>query len=85
MQGCSEGPRFHGSGSPRGTCSHRLPLNLKYSDAFVCCEAFITGYGLEEAYKRADAYHRAGADAILCHSKKKDDSDIKVIFYHFES
>merc|ERR1711934_416765 len=39
-------------------------------------EAFITGYGLEEAYKRADAYHRAGADAILCHSKKKDDSDI---------
>merc|ERR1711871_876567 len=39
-------------------------------------EAFITGYGLEEAYKRADAYHRAGADAILCHSKKSDDSDI---------
>merc|ERR1712159_122749 len=40
-------------------------------------EAFITGYGVDEAYKRADAYHRAGADAILCHSKKKDDSDIK--------
>jgi phosphoenolpyruvate phosphomutase len=40
-------------------------------------EAFITGYGLDEAVKRADAYHRAGADAILCHSKKKDDSDIK--------
>merc|ERR1711924_431326 len=40
-------------------------------------EAFITGYGLDEAYRRADAYHRAGADAILCHSKKKDDSDIK--------
>jgi len=40
-------------------------------------EAFITGYGLDEALKRADAYHRAGADAILCHSKKKDDSDIK--------
>merc|ERR1711934_200246 len=40
-------------------------------------EAFITGYGLDEAYCRADAYHRAGADAILCHSKKKDDSDIR--------
>ena len=40
-------------------------------------EAFITGHGLEEAVKRADAYHRAGADAILCHSKKKDDSDIR--------
>merc|ERR1711990_842146 len=39
-------------------------------------EAFITGYGVEEAYKRADAYHRAGADAIHCRSKKKDDSDI---------
>jgi len=33
-------------------------------------EAFITGHGLDEAYKRADAYHKAGADAILCHSKK---------------
>jgi len=39
-------------------------------------EAFITGYGVDEAYKRADAYHRAGADAILCHSKKSNDSDI---------
>jgi phosphoenolpyruvate phosphomutase len=39
-------------------------------------EAFITGYGVDEAYKRADAYHTAGADAILCHSKKSDDSDI---------
>jgi len=40
-------------------------------------EAFITGYGLDEAYARADAYHKSGADAILCHSKKKDDGDIK--------
>lgn len=40
-------------------------------------EAFITGLGLEEAYKRAEAYHMAGADAILCHSKKKDDTDIE--------
>merc|ERR1712086_1031491 len=50
----------------------------KDSDFMVVArlEAFITGYGLDEALKRADAYHRAGADAILCHSKKKDDSDI---------
>lgn len=40
-------------------------------------EAFIVGAGLDEALKRADHYHRAGADAILCHSKLKDDSDIK--------
>jgi phosphoenolpyruvate phosphomutase len=32
-------------------------------------EAFITGLGLAEAVRRADAYHRAGADAILMHSK----------------
>jgi phosphoenolpyruvate phosphomutase len=32
-------------------------------------EAFITGLGLAEALRRADAYHQAGADAILMHSK----------------
>jgi phosphoenolpyruvate phosphomutase len=32
-------------------------------------EAFIAGWGLPEALKRAEAYHRAGADAILVHSK----------------
>ena len=39
-------------------------------------EAFIAGWGLDEALRRADAYHKAGADAILCHSKKADSSDI---------
>lgn len=32
-------------------------------------EAFITGWGLDEALRRAEAYHDAGADAILMHSK----------------
>lgn len=32
-------------------------------------EAFIAGWGLAEALKRAEAYHQAGADAILIHSK----------------
>lgn len=32
-------------------------------------EAFIAGWGLSEALKRAEAYYRAGADAILMHSK----------------
>jgi phosphoenolpyruvate phosphomutase len=31
-------------------------------------EAFIAGWGLGEALRRAEAYHRAGADAILIHS-----------------
>jgi phosphoenolpyruvate phosphomutase len=34
-------------------------------------EAFIAGYGLSEVLKRAEAYHLAGADAILVHSKEK--------------
>jgi phosphoenolpyruvate phosphomutase len=33
-------------------------------------EALIAGWGLEEALRRAEAYHKAGADAILIHSKK---------------
>lgn len=32
-------------------------------------EALIAGWGMEEALKRAEAYHKAGADAILMHSK----------------
>ncbi len=32
-------------------------------------EALIAGWGLEEALRRAEAYHAAGADAILIHSK----------------
>ncbi len=32
-------------------------------------EAFIAGWGLGEALRRADAYHKAGADVILIHSK----------------
>lgn len=33
-------------------------------------EALITGWGLDEALTRAGAYHAAGADAILIHSKE---------------
>ena len=33
-------------------------------------EAFIAGWGLEEMLRRAAAYHAAGADALLIHSKK---------------
>lgn len=40
-------------------------------------EAFIAGWGLDEAMRRAEAYRNAGADAILMHSKKSDPSDIE--------
>jgi phosphoenolpyruvate phosphomutase len=32
-------------------------------------EALISGWGLDEALRRAEAYHEAGADALLVHSK----------------
>jgi phosphoenolpyruvate phosphomutase len=39
-------------------------------------EAFIAGWGLSEALKRAEAYYKAGADALLVHSKKNTAEDI---------
>ena len=39
-------------------------------------EAFIAGWGLEEALKRGEAYRRAGADAILIHSKLSKPDEI---------
>ncbi len=39
-------------------------------------EALIAGWGLEEALKRAEAYHQAGADGILIHSKHSRPDEI---------
>ena len=39
-------------------------------------EAFIAGWGLDEAMKRAEAYHEAGADAILIHSKHRQPDEV---------
>jgi phosphoenolpyruvate phosphomutase len=39
-------------------------------------EALIAGWGLAEAIKRAEAYHAAGADAILIHSKASSPAEI---------
>src|ERR1700761_8030716 len=39
-------------------------------------EALISGHSMSEALRRAEAYHAAGADAILVHSKKKDPAEI---------
>jgi phosphoenolpyruvate phosphomutase len=40
-------------------------------------EAFIAGWGLDEALRRSEAYAEAGADAILMHSKRTDPSEIE--------
>lgn len=39
-------------------------------------EAFIAGWGLAEALKRAEAYRLAGADAILIHSKHSQPHEV---------
>ena len=55
-------------------------------------ESFILGKGLDDALKRAEIYSKAGADAILIHSKEKTPSEIfsfakrfkkANIFYHW--
>lgn len=39
-------------------------------------EALISNFGMKEAIKRAIAYEKAGADAILIHSKKETPTEI---------
>jgi phosphoenolpyruvate phosphomutase len=39
-------------------------------------EALIAGRGMEEALRRAEAYHSAGADAVLIHSKKSTADEV---------
>lgn len=39
-------------------------------------EALISGWGLDEALRRAEAYHAAGADAVLIHSKQSTPDEV---------
>ena len=39
-------------------------------------EALISGWGLDEALRRAEAYHDAGADAVLIHSRQSTADEI---------
>ncbi|MCK5852026.1 phosphoenolpyruvate mutase [bacterium] len=48
-------------------------------------EAFIAGWGLEEALKRATAYADAGADAILMHSKISSVNEIASFMKHWDN
>ena len=53
--------------------------NAKISEDFYIVariESFILGKGLNDAIKRAEAYSKAGADAILIHSKEKKPFEI---------
>ena len=53
--------------------------NSRNSNDFIFIariESFILGKGLNDALKRAEIYSKAGADAILIHSKKKTPNEI---------
>jgi phosphoenolpyruvate phosphomutase len=39
-------------------------------------EALIAGWGIKEALRRAEAYHKAGADGILIHSKQSQADEV---------
>jgi phosphoenolpyruvate phosphomutase len=41
-------------------------------------ESLISGLGMDEALRRAEAYHAAGADAILVHSKQSTADEVLV-------
>jgi phosphoenolpyruvate phosphomutase len=54
-------------------------LDSRTSDAFCIIarvEALVSGHSMSEAIRRAEAYHAAGADAILIHSKKETAAEI---------
>jgi phosphoenolpyruvate phosphomutase len=46
-------------------------------------EALIAGQGMDEALRRAEAYHAAGADAILIHSKRSSAAEILSFMEHW--
>nr|WP_236775376.1 phosphoenolpyruvate mutase [Agrobacterium tumefaciens] len=57
----------------------KAALDARTTDGFCVVarvEALIAGHGLLEALRRAEAYHAAGADAILIHSKKENADEI---------
>jgi phosphoenolpyruvate phosphomutase len=46
-------------------------------------EAFIAGWGLQEALLRATAYAESGADVILVHSKRQDSAEVMSFMDHW--
>ncbi|MGI3776344.1 MAG: phosphoenolpyruvate mutase, partial [Janthinobacterium lividum] len=57
----------------------RAGKDAQTDDAFSIVartEALISGHSMDEALRRAEAYHAAGADAILVHSKRPDAAEI---------
>ena len=61
--------------------------NSRQSEDFMVIariESFILGKGLNDALKRAEIYSKAGADAILIHSKEKTPAEIFLFAKEFK-
>ena len=57
----------------------KVAINARKSDDFLIAariESLILNKGLKDALNRANAYSKAGADAILIHSKQKNPKEI---------
>lgn len=57
----------------------RAGKSIQLTDDFMIVariESLILEQGMEDALKRADAYIKAGADAIMIHSRKKEPTEI---------
>ncbi len=52
--------------------------------AIARIESFILGKSLSDALKRANAYSKAGADAILIHSKEKTPNKFSLLQKNFQ-
>ena len=59
----------------------------KTSDFMICAriESLILEQGMEDALTRAFAFVKAGADAIMIHSRKKDPGEIKEFIQKFRA
>ena len=60
-------------GKIRAGCDHRIDPEFQI---VARCEALISGHSMEEALARCAAYHAAGADAVLIHSKRSTVTEV---------
>ena len=64
----------------------RAGIEARITDEFMVIariESLILGQGMEDALARADAYIKAGASAIMIHSKQKDGAEVMEFARHY--
>lgn len=61
--------------------------DTQFDDDFIVVarvESLIAGWGLQETLRRAEAYRRSGADAVLIHSHRRDVSEIEAFMQEWD-